>query len=88
MVKLHMLAWKTHNLTAVPFVDTPIDVQGASQDKPSSHLVEKERVTIYCFISIVGSGKYRTHTKTRPGGLKKNLYYFRRVVMEVLEVWE
>lgn len=35
------------------FLDTPIDVQGASQDKPGSQSVEKERVTTFLLLVLV-----------------------------------
>lgn len=88
MLKLHMLAWKAHNLTAIAFLGTPIDVQGANQDKPRSQSVGKERVTIQCFISIVSTGNYRTHIKPSLRGFKKIPQYFKRVVIEGIEVWE
>lgn len=62
------------------------DVQGANQDKPWSQSVGKERVTIQCFISIVSTGNYRTHIKPSLRGFKKNPQYFKRVVIEGIEV--
>lgn len=42
MLKLHMRAWKAHSLTAIDFPHKRSDVQGASQDKPSSQSVGKD----------------------------------------------